>query len=426
MGDGWRVKSALLPLAVFRELSVSAVNKVVLAYSGGLDTSVIVRWLQETYGCEVVTFTADIGQGEELEPARAKAQALGVQEIHIDDLREEFVRDFVFPMFRANAIYEGEYLLGTSIARPLIAKRLVEIATAAGADAISHGATGKGNDQVRFELGAYALKPGIRVIAPWREWDLGSRDSLMTYCQQHNIPVDFASGKKSPYSMDANLLHISYEGGQLEDPWLEPEESMWRWSVAPEAAPDKPAYVELTYRGGDIVAIDGETLSPATVLARLNQLGGAHGIGRLDLVENRYVGMKSRGCYETPGGTIMLKAHRAIESITLDREVAHLKDELMPRYASLIYNGYWWSPERKLVQGMIDESQRPVNGTVRVKLYKGNVAVVGRRSDDSLFDARIATFEDDAGAYNQQDAEGFIKLNALRLRIAASKGRQLS
>ncbi|MBK6960793.1 MAG: argininosuccinate synthase [Gammaproteobacteria bacterium] len=405
---------------------MSAINKVVLAYSGGLDTSVIVRWLQETYGCEVVTFTADIGQGEELEPARAKAQALGVQEIHIDDLREEFVRDFVFPMFRANAIYEGEYLLGTSIARPLIAKRLVEIATAAGADAISHGATGKGNDQVRFELGAYALKPGIRVIAPWREWDLGSRDSLMTYCQQHNIPVDFASGKKSPYSMDANLLHISYEGGQLEDPWLEPEESMWRWSVAPEAAPDKPAYVELTYRGGDIVAIDGETLSPATVLARLNQLGGAHGIGRLDLVENRYVGMKSRGCYETPGGTIMLKAHRAIESITLDREVAHLKDELMPRYASLIYNGYWWSPERKLVQGMIDESQRPVNGTVRVKLYKGNVAVVGRRSDDSLFDARIATFEDDAGAYNQQDAEGFIKLNALRLRIAASKGRQLS
>jgi argininosuccinate synthase len=410
----------------FRELSVSAINKVVLAYSGGLDTSVIVRWLQETYGCEVVTFTADIGQGEELEPARAKALALGVKEIHIDDLREEFVRDFVFPMFRANAIYEGEYLLGTSIARPLIAKRLVEIANAAGADAISHGATGKGNDQVRFELGAYALKPGIRVIAPWREWELGSRDSLMAYCKQHNIPVDFASGKKSPYSMDANLLHISYEGGQLEDPWLEPEESMWRWSVAPEAAPDKPAYIELSYQGGDIVAIDGEALSPATVLARLNQLGGAHGIGRLDLVENRYVGMKSRGCYETPGGTIMLRAHRAIESITLDREVAHLKDELMPRYASLIYNGYWWSPERKLLQGMIDASQRPVNGTVRVKLYKGNVTVVGRRSEDSLFDARIATFEDDAGAYNQQDAEGFIKLNALRLRIAASKGRQLS
>jgi argininosuccinate synthase len=407
-------------------MSVSAVNKVVLAYSGGLDTSVIVRWLQETYGCEVVTFTADIGQGEELEPARAKARALGVKEIHIDDLREEFVRDFVFPMFRANAIYEGEYLLGTSIARPLIAKRLVEIANAAGADAISHGATGKGNDQVRFELGAYALKPGIRVIAPWREWDLGSRDSLMAYCKQHSIPVDFASGKKSPYSMDANLLHISYEGGQLEDPWLEPEESMWRWSVAPEAAPDKPAYIELSYRGGDIVAIDGEALSPATVLARLNQLGGAHGIGRLDLVENRYVGMKSRGCYETPGGTIMLRAHRAIESITLDREVAHLKDELMPRYASLIYNGYWWSPERQLLQGMIDASQRPVSGTVRVKLYKGNVTVVGRRSEDSLFDARIATFEDDAGAYNQQDAEGFIKLNALRLRIAASKGRQLS
>ncbi len=405
---------------------MSAINKVVLAYSGGLDTSVIVRWLQETYGCDVVTFTADIGQGEELEPARAKARALGVKEIHIDDLREEFVRDFVFPMFRANAIYEGEYLLGTSIARPLIAKRLVEIANAAGADAISHGATGKGNDQVRFELGAYALKPGIRVIAPWREWDLGSRDSLMAYCKQHNIPVDFASGKKSPYSMDANLLHISYEGGQLEDPWLEPEESMWRWSVAPETAPDKPAYIELSYQGGDIVAIDGEALSPATVLARLNQLGGAHGIGRLDLVENRYVGMKSRGCYETPGGTIMLRAHRAIESITLDREVAHLKDELMPRYASLIYNGYWWSPERKLLQGMIDASQRPVNGTVRVKLYKGNVTVVGRRSGDSLFDARIATFEDDAGAYNQQDAEGFIKLNALRLRIAASKGRQLS
>ncbi len=405
---------------------MSAINKVVLAYSGGLDTSVIVRWLQETYGCEVVTFTADIGQGEELEPARAKARALGVKEIHIDDLREEFVRDFVFPMFRANAIYEGEYLLGTSIARPLIAKRLVEIANAAGADAISHGATGKGNDQVRFELGAYALKPGIRVIAPWREWELGSRDSLMAYCKQHNIPVDFASGKKSPYSMDANLLHISYEGGQLEDPWLEPEESMWRWSVAPEAAPDKPAYIELSYRGGDIVAIDGEALSPATVLARLNRLGGAHGIGRLDLVENRYVGMKSRGCYETPGGTIMPRAHRAIESITLDREVAHLKDELMPRYASLIYNGYWWSPERKLLQGMIDASQRPVNGTVRVKLYKGNVTVVGRRSEDSLFDARIATFEDDAGAYNQQDAEGFIKLNALRLRIAASKGRQLS
>ncbi|MGE3297230.1 MAG: argininosuccinate synthase [Porticoccaceae bacterium] len=405
---------------------MSAINKVVLAYSGGLDTSVIVRWLQETYGCEVVTFTADIGQGEELEPARAKAQALGVKEIHIDDLREEFVRDFVFPMFRANAIYEGEYLLGTSIARPLIAKRLVEIANAAGADAISHGATGKGNDQVRFELGAYALKPGIRVIAPWREWELGSRDSLMAYCKQHNIPVDFASGKKSPYSMDANLLHISYEGGQLEDPWLEPEENMWRWSVAPEAAPDKPAYIELSYQGGDIVAIDGEALSPAAVLARLNRLGGAHGIGRLDLVENRYVGMKSRGCYETPGGTIMLRAHRAIESITLDREVAHLKDELMPRYASLIYNGYWWSPERQLLQGMIDASQRPVNGTVRVKLYKGNVTVVGRRSEDSLFDARIATFEDDAGAYNQQDAEGFIKLNALRLRIAASKGRQLS
>ena len=403
---------------------MSEINKVVLAYSGGLDTSVIVRWLQDTYGCEVVTFTADIGQGEEVEPARAKAAALGVKEIYIDDLREEYVRDFVFPMFRANTIYEGEYLLGTSIARPLIAKRLIEIANETKADAISHGATGKGNDQVRFELGAYALKPGIHVIAPWREWDLSSRESLMAYCETHDIEVDYASNKKkSPYSMDANLLHISYEGGMLEDPWAEPEEDMWRWSVSPEAAPDYPVYIELDYLAGDIVAIDGMDMSPAEVLTRLNEVGGANGIGRDDIVENRYVGMKSRGCYETPGGTIMLKAHRAIESLTLDREVAHLKDELMPRYANLIYNGYWWSPERKMLQTAIDESQGVVNGTVKLKLYKGNVMVVGRRSEDSLFDESIATFEDDAGAYNQADAEGFIKLNALRMRIAADKGR---
>ncbi|GAA5526143.1 argininosuccinate synthase [Microbulbifer aestuariivivens] len=406
---------------------MSDINKVVLAYSGGLDTSVIVRWLQDTYGCEVVTFTADIGQGEEVEPARAKAEALGVKEIYIDDLREEFVRDYVFPMFRANTIYEGEYLLGTSIARPLIAKRLIEIANETGADAISHGATGKGNDQVRFELGAYALKPGIKVIAPWREWDLNSREKLMQYCEQHKIPVDFSSSKKkSPYSMDANLLHISYEGGVLEEPWAEAEEDMWRWSVSPEAAPDKPTYITLTFEHGDPVAIDGERLSPATLLERLNKLGGANGIGRLDIVENRYVGMKSRGCYETPGGTILLKAHRAIESITLDREVAHLKDELMPRYAQLIYNGYWWSPERRMLQAAIDESQHVVNGEVRLKLYKGSVSAVGRRSPDSLFDERIATFEDDAGAYDQKDAEGFIKLNALRLRIAAGKGRELT
>jgi argininosuccinate synthase len=405
---------------------MSSIKKVVLAYSGGLDTSVIVRWLQDTYKCEVVTFTADIGQGEELEPARAKAEALGVKEIYIEDLREEFVRDYVFPMFRANTIYEGEYLLGTSIARPLIAKRLVEIANLTGADAISHGATGKGNDQVRFEIGAYALKPGIKVIAPWREWDLNSREKLMAYCETHNIPVDFAKNKKkSPYSMDANLLHISYEGNRLENPWSEAEEEMWRWSVSPEAAPDKPEYLELTYKNGDIVALNGEQMSPATVLATLNKLGGAHGIGRLDLVENRYVGMKSRGCYETPGGTIMLKAHRAIESITLDREVAHLKDSFIARYAAMIYNGYWWSPERLMLQKAIDESQAFVNGDVRVKLYKGSVTVVGRRSADSLFDEKIATFEDDAGAYNQKDAEGFIKLNALRMRIAAQKGRTL-
>ncbi|EXJ10710.1 argininosuccinate synthase [Nitrincola nitratireducens] len=405
---------------------MSDIKKVVLAYSGGLDTSVIVRWLQDTYACEVVTFTADIGQGEEVEPARAKAEALGVKEIYIEDLREEFVRDYVFPMFRANTIYEGEYLLGTSIARPLIAKRLIEIANETGADAISHGATGKGNDQVRFELGAYALKPGVKVIAPWREWDLTSREKLMQYCEERNIPVDFSNKKKkSPYSMDANLLHISYEGGVLEEPWAEAEDDMWRWSVSPEEAPDQATYLELTYEKGDIVAINGEAMSPATVLETLNKIGGANGVGRLDIVENRFVGMKSRGCYETPGGTIMLKAHRAIESITLDREVAHLKDALMPRYAEMIYNGFWWSEERKMMQQMIDYSQRHVNGDVRVKLYKGAVSVVGRRSADSLFDESIATFEDDAGSYNQKDAEGFIKLNALRMRIAASKGRNL-
>ena len=399
----------------------SEVNKVVLAFSGGLDTSVILKWLQDTYQCEIVTFTADIGQGEEVEPARAKAKQLGVKEIFIDDLREEFVRDFVFPMFRANTVYEGEYLLGTSIARPLIAKRQIEIARKTGADAVSHGATGKGNDQVRFELGYYALQPDIRVIAPWREWDLTSRETLLKYAEQHGIPVEMKKKGGSPYSMDANLLHISYEGRILEDPAQEPEESMWRWSVSPEKAPDEAEYLDLEFKQGDIIALNGKKLSPARVLAKLNQLGGKHGIGRLDLVENRYVGMKSRGCYETPGGTIMLRAHRAIESITLDREVAHLKDELMPRYAALIYNGYWWSPERRMMQGMIDTSQAHVNGWVRVKLYKGNVIVVGRDSkNDSLFDPRIATFEEDKGAYNQADAAGFIKLNALRMRIAAN------
>ena len=406
-------------------MSQTSVKKVVLAYSGGLDTSVILKWLQENYGCEVVTFTADIGQGEEVEPARAKAQQMGVKEIYIDDLREEFVRDFVFPMFRANALYEGEYLLGTSIARPLIAKRQIEIANEVGADAVSHGATGKGNDQVRFELGYYALKPDVHVIAPWREWDLSSREKLLAYAEKHGIPIEKKKGQRSPYSMDANLLHISYEGGILEDPWAEAEEDMWRWSVSPEQAPDQAEYVELSYLRGDIVAINGEAMTPAAVLATLNQLGGKHGIGRADIVENRYVGMKSRGCYETPGGTIMLKSHRAIESLTLDREVAHLKDELMPRYASLIYNGYWWSPERKMMQTMIDASQATVNGVVRVKLYKGNVGIAGRKSDNSLFDTAIATFEEDAGAYDQQDAAGFIKLNALRMRIAAKKGRKL-
>jgi len=402
-------------------MSESGIKKVVLAYSGGLDTSVILKWLQETYDCEVVTFTADIGQGEEVEPARAKAQACGVKEIYIDDMREEFARDYVFPMFRANAIYEGEYLLGTSIARPLIAKRLIEITNETGADAISHGATGKGNDQVRFELGAYALKPDVHVIAPWREWDLNSREKLLNYAETHGISVD-AKRKdgSSPYSMDANLLHISYEGNELEDPWQEPADDMWRWTVSPEKAPDQPTYIELTFEQGDIVAIDGEAMTPATVLETLNKVGGANGIGRDDIVENRYVGMKSRGCYETPGGTIILKAHRAIESLTLDRESAHLKDELMPRYASLIYNGYWWSPEREMLQTAIDQTQKVVNGVVRLKLYKGTVMVAGRKSEThSLFDESIATFEEDDGAYNQADAEGFIKLNALRLRVAA-------
>jgi len=403
-------------------MTENTTSKVVLAYSGGLDTSVILKWLQDQYQCEIVTFTADIGQGEEVEPVRAKAEALGIKEIYIDDLTEEFVSDFVYPMFRANTIYEGEYLLGTSIARPLIAKRLIDIANETGADAISHGATGKGNDQVRFELGAYALNPDIKVIAPWREWDLNSREKLLAYAKQHNIVVEKKPGGGSPYSMDANLLHISYEGGILEDPWSGPDEDMWRWSVSPEQAPDKAEIIELEFIKGDITAINGEAMSPATVLAALNKIGGAHGIGRADIVENRYVGMKSRGCYETPGGTIMLKAHRAIESITLDREVAHLKDDLMPRYASLIYNGYWWSPEREAMQTLIDQTQLRVNGTVRLKLYKGNVIVAGRKSEsDSLFDENIATFEDDAGAYNQQDAEGFIKLNALRLRILNRK-----
>ncbi|MDG2249974.1 MAG: argininosuccinate synthase [Gammaproteobacteria bacterium] len=400
------------------------INKVVLAYSGGLDTSVIAKWLQVTYDCEVVTFTADIGQGEEVEPARSKAKAMGIKEIFIEDLCEEFVRDYVNPMFRANALYEGEYLLGTSIARPLIAKRLVEIASETGADAIAHGATGKGNDQVRFELGAYALSSSIQVIAPWREWDLNSRDRLLDYCDKHGIPVEKRLGSKSPYSMDANLLHISYEGDVLENPADEPEEPMWLWTVSPEAAPDVATYLELDYEKGDIVGIDGYGMSPASVLKHLNKVAGANGIGRTDIVENRYVGMKSRGCYETPGGTVMLKAHRAIESLTLDRELAHLKDDLMPRYASLVYNGYWWSPERVAIQSLVDNSQQYVNGKVRLKLYKGNVIVVGRESNDSLFDEDVATFEDDAGAYDQADATGFIKLNALRLRIAAQKGRK--
>jgi len=404
-------------------MTQAAIDKVVLAYSGGLDTSVILTWLQERYGCEVVTFTADIGQGEEVEPARAKATAAGVREIHIEDLREEFAREFVYPMFRANAVYEGEYLLGTSIARPLIAKYLVAIADKTGANAIAHGATGKGNDQVRFELSAYALKPDVKIIAPWREWDLLSREKLLAYAESHGIPVEMKrDGTKSSYSMDANLLHISYEGDDLEDPWREPSDAMWRWTCAPEQAPDRPTYLELTFDQGDIVAIDGVPATPAEVLVALNRIGGENGIGRNDIVENRYVGMKSRGCYETPGGTIMSKAHRAMESLTLDREAAHLKDELMSRYAELVYNGYWFTPEREMLQAAIDHSQRVVNGQVRMKLYKGNVTVVGRRSEsNSLFDAALATFEEDAGAYDQGDATGFIRLNALRLRVA---GRQ--
>jgi argininosuccinate synthase len=404
---------------------MSDINKVVLAYSGGLDTSVILQWLRDTYNCEVVTFTADLGQGEELEPARIKAEQMGVSEIYIDDLREEFVRDFVFPMFRANAVYEGEYLLGTSIARPLIAKRQIEIARETGADAVCHGATGKGNDQVRFELGYYGLEPGIQVIAPWREWDLNSREKLLAYAEERGISIEGKGDDGGvPYSMDANLLHISYEGGVLEDTWTPAEERMWLWSNSPQNAPDEPTEIDIDFECGDPVAINGERLSPAELLSRLNRLAGDNGIGRIDIVENRYVGMKSRGCYETPGGTVLLRAHRAIESVTLDRESAHLKDEIMPRYATVIYNGYWWSPERRAMQALIDETQRSVNGRVRLRLYKGNVEVVGRHSaTDSLFDASIATFEDDAGAYDQKDAEGFIKLNALRLRVASKRGR---
>ena len=405
---------------------MSSNSKIVLAYSGGLDTSVICRWLQETYAAEVVTFTADIGQGEEVEPAREKAKAMGVQEIYIEDLTEDFVANYVFPMFRANTLYEGEYLLGTSIARPLITRRLIEIARETGAQAVSHGSTGKGNDQVRYELGAYALDPDIKVIAPWREWDLNSREALMDFCEKHQIPVYYKRGAKSPYSMDANLLHISYEGGGLEDPAHVADEEMWRWTVAPEDAPDQGEEITLDYVAGDPVAVNGVSLSPASLLLRLNQLGGAHGIGRADIVENRYVGMKSRGCYETPGGTILLKGHRAMESITLDREVGHLKDELMPRYAKMIYNGYWWAPERQVLQALIDASQAPVNGRVTLKLFKGGVSVVARESKDSLYDADVVTFEDDAGAYDQRDASGFIKLNALRLRLGAKRGRDYS
>ncbi len=394
------------------------VKKVVLAYSGGLDTSVILRWLQDTYGCEVVTFTADIGQGEELDPAREKAERMGIKEIFIEDLREEFVRDYVFPMFRANAIYEGTYLLGTSIARPLIAKRQIEIARQVGADAVSHGATGKGNDQVRFELGYYALEPEIHVIAPWREWDLTSRSTLIEYAETHQISVPKDKRGEAPYSMDANLLHVSYEGKALEDPWAEADEGMYLRTVAPEQAPDKPAYLEIAFENGDAVAIDGEALSPAALLERLNDMAGANGVGRIDIVENRYVGMKSRGVYETPGGTVLLAAHRAIESITLDRGAAHLKDEIMPRYAELIYNGFWFSPEREMLQALIDASQKNVSGDVRLKLYKGNVEVVGRQSPNSLYDEDVATFEEDA-VYDQRDAQGFIRLNALRLRTAA-------
>ena len=403
-------------------MSKKNINKVVLAYSGGLDTSVILAWLKDTYDCEIVTFTADIGQGEEIKTARAKAENMGIKEIYIEDLTEEYVQDFVFPMFRGNTIYEGSYLLGTSIARPLIAKRLVEIANKTGADAISHGATGKGNDQVRFELGAYALDPNIKVIAPWREWDLNSREKLLAYAENKKIPIEGKKETGSPYSMDANLLHISYEGGQLEDPWCAPDEAMWLWTVAPEDAPDSGQSIEIEFKQGNPVALNGKKLSPAKLLLSLNELGGKHGIGRSDIVENRYVGMKSRGCYETPGGTILLMAHRAMESLTLDREVMHLKDDLMPRYAKLIYNGYWWSPEREALQTLIDKTQTRVNGVVRLKLFKGSVSVTGRKSDsDSLFDETIATFEDDSGAYDQKDADGFIKLNALRLKLQAKR-----
>ena len=398
-------------------MSKKEVKKVVLAYSGGLDTSIILKWLQDEYNCEVVTFTADIGQGEEVEPARQKALKLGIkpENIFIDDLQEEFVRDYVFPMFRANAIYEGEYLLGTSIARPLIAKRQIEIAKQVGADAVAHGATGKGNDQVRFELGYLSLHPDITVIAPWREWDLNSREKLLAFAEKHDIPIE-KKGKKSPYSMDANLLHISYEGQILEDPNAEPEEDMWLWTNSPEEAPNTPEYITIGFEKGDAVSINGEKLSPATLLRTLNEYGNKHGIGRIDIVENRYVGMKARGCYETPGGTILLKAHRAIESITLDREEAHFKDELMPKYASLIYNGFWFSPEREMMQAAIDKTQENVNGEVRLKLYKGNVIVVGRNSPNSLYSPEHSTFEEDE-VYNQKDAEGFIKLNALRFVI---------
>ncbi|MDD3763228.1 MAG: argininosuccinate synthase [Nevskiales bacterium] len=399
----------------------ASIRKIALAYSGGLDTSVILKWLQDVYQAEVVTFTADIGQGEELDSVRPKAQQFGVKEIFIDDLREEFVRDFVFPMFRANAVYEGEYLLGTSIARPLISKRLVEIARQTGCDAIAHGATGKGNDQVRFELGAYALWPQAKVIAPWREWDLNSREKLLAYAEQHGIPIAKKKDGGSPYSMDANALHISYEGGGLEDPWWCPPDDIWRLTVNPEDAPNEAEYITIGFEKGDAVSVNGEAMTPFGVLDALNKLAGKHGIGRLDIVENRYVGIKSRGCYETPGGTLLLKAHRAIESLCLDREQAHLKDEIMPRYAKLIYNGYWYSPERHALQALIDDTQQRVNGEVRLKLFKGNVYNAGRRSPDSLFDATLSTFEDDRGAYNQKDAEGFIRLNGLRLRTSAKR-----
>ena len=399
-------------------------KKIALAYSGGLDTSVILRWLQNTYQCEVVAFTADIGQNEDLEPVSKKAAELGCKEIFVEDLVEEFARDFVFPMFRINALYEGEYLLGTSIARPLIAARLVEIAKMTGADAIAHGATGKGNDQIRFELGAYALMPEIRIISPWREWDFQSREELVAYAESEGIPVDRRASGQADYSMDANLLHISYEGGELEDPWSSPSEQMWRWTASPQNAPDVPQTIEIEFENGDAIAIDSEKNTPASILKRLNELGSLHGIGRADIVENRYIGMKSRGCYETPGGTILIKAHRAMESITLDREIVHLMQDLMPRYAKLIYNGYWWSPERVALQKIIDDSQKYVSGVVRLQLYKGNVVVLGRQSEKhSIYDEAIASFDDESGVYTQSDAEGFIRLNALRLRVSAGKKR---